>query len=198
MCLIIWRRTDSKTCKQAIMSAKNYSNVNKKLWQPHRRKRLPGEGWWCRNYFPGGNIRMESWELHRSLLSNWDREVQRGTWQLNWGIEICPELQSKAWNYKRRPRYEHACKEHSAEWGATEWTSVGQLERTFGVHLALPYSWGTALTNPLNESSHLLMRPQDLISPTSVVGLAVEGWPAVDQSQDLSSPALANDEGLDK
>lgn len=47
---------------------------------------------------------MESWKLNTSLLSRWDREVQRGIEQLNWEIRSCSEPQIKAWNYKRRPR----------------------------------------------------------------------------------------------
>lgn len=58
----------------------------------------------------------------------------------------------------------HACEEHSVEWGATEGSSVGELQRTFGVHPALPCSWGTPLTSPWNESRRNEIFSQDLMT----------------------------------
>lgn len=66
---------------------------------------------------------------------------------------------------KVNPKDACASEEHPVDWGATEESSVGESQRTFGVHPALPYSCGTPLTSPLNESSHLLRRPHDPVSP---------------------------------
>ena len=144
----------------------------------------------------GSDISMESSKLNRSLLNRWDSA--EGNIMARPEAEIRSEPQrGKHETAKIDPEENQACL-----WGA--FCRVRSPRSVFCSRIAEDF-WGPSSTTPLlgttltslwNESSHHLQRFHDPASSAQVIGLEVENWPAVHQSQDLGSHAWLIGQGL--
>lgn len=178
----IWRRREGKTCKQTAVSAKNLSNVNKKLWRSIGGRNGLGKDDDLGMSLQGSDIRMDSWKLNGSWLK---QESAEGSRQLHWETEICSEPQ--AWNNKGRPRGQ---------------VCLWETARSVRPHCSLPSKSCRGLLE--STQPHPIPRGQlqqvhwmrgasftDLVTlPPQPDQWLVWWWggPAADQSQDIISP----------